>query len=791
MPVRHSPRLTWRKSLIAVAVLQGLTGLMGSAQAQAIRWEDAPIPVLSGVDSSTYVVTAMNNVGQSVGTVKVNGVYRAFLNSGGQLLWLGNTGGGAEYWQPKALSDPSGLRGTVNIAGNIFDCPDQSCASPRNFVQTATTLLGQVGAVQTFSFAGAIDSRLTAVNQDGVMAGTFTPARDFDQAFAGSVAGGFTQLQNLSPFGANALAMNNAGIVVGFAGISRSTYSATIWNGRTGSVQDIGTLGGVSSLARGVNDRGTVVGSARFVVAIGDERSSSFIYRNGVTTRIAAELDAGGPDNEAYSINNRDQTLGSFLTVTNQGVPTRQSFIHTASGGAVSLQGLGLSSFGLKMNDLGQVLTVNGALQNPTGTLTWARSAGGSVGVADNWDSGMGFSPNQFLDLVITTARDQTITGDTSFIAKSLRIDGSPLGLGTLALSGGAVVNALNGVTVGVNGRLQGDGRIAGMMVINRGVVNAVAGQVLVMDGGLDNRGLVTGTGRIEANLLNRGGGAAGVQVGAGQNLTLAGTVHSMADGSRARIRDGGTLTFEGRVVNQGGATLEIQRGALQVGYGVDRMQNAGLVLVGNGRADLRGDVFNGPRGVVHATDDADLALWDELINDGELRVSGGARIVYAGAVSGKGSFTGLVGMHRFEGGYSPGASPAQVLMANVQFASQLTMELGGLAAGSQHDRIVFGGSVLFDVNSFLKVRLINGFAPVVGDSFALFSYALAPSGNFGDFNLPGLGAGLNWDISQIYTSGVLRVTAVPEPGTWALMLTGVLGLIGLRRTALGVGQGA
>jgi hypothetical protein len=59
--------------------------------------------------------------------------------------------------------------------------------------------------------------------------------------------------------------------------------------------------------------------------------------------------------------------------------------------------------------------------------------------------------------VVITTARDQTITGDTSFIAKSLRIDGSPLGQGTLALRDGAVVSALNGVTVGVNGHLQGD----------------------------------------------------------------------------------------------------------------------------------------------------------------------------------------------------------------------------------------------------------------------------------------------------------------------------------------------
>lgn len=781
MPVRRSPHLTSRKSLMVVAMLQGL---MGSVQAQAIRWEPALMPVVPGLDPFTFGVTAMNNAGQSVGTVKVNGVYRAFLNSGGQLLWLGNPASGTQYWQPTALSDPSRLRGTINIAGNILDCPTQLCASRSNFVQTATTLLGQVGAVQTFSLSGVTTSVVTAVNQGGVIAGNFSTSSNSGGAFAGSLDGGFTSLQTLATFGADAVALNNAGIVVGSSRINSYTDRAAIWNAQTGRVQDIGSLGGDYSRALGVNEQGTVVGVANMGLLNGVYLDRAFIYRNGVMTRIAANL---GEDSYsvAESINNRGQTLGSIYGLVN-GVDTARSSIHTASGGAVSLQGLGLPSPGGKMNDLGQILLVNNSLQNPTGTLTWAQSRGGSVGVAENWDSGMGFSPNQFLDVVITTARDQTITGDASFIAKSLRIDGSPLGQGTLALRDGAVVNALNGVTVGVNGHLQGDDRIAGMMVVNRGVVSAVPGQVLAMDGGLDNRGLVTGSGRVEANLLNRGGGSAGVQVGAGQNLTLAGTVHSMADGSRIRIRDGGTLAFEGLVVNQGGATLEIQRGALQVGYGVDRMQNAGLVLVGNGRADLRGEVFNGPRGLVHATDGADLAMWNDLINDGELRVSAGARIVYAGAVSGKGSFTGIVGMHRFEGGYSPGASPAQVQMANVQFASQVTMELGGLAAGSQHDRIVFGGSVLFDVNSFLKVRLINGFAPLAGDSFALFSYALAPSGNLGDFNLPGLGAGLNWDVSQIYTSGVLRVSAVPEPGTWALMLTGVLGLIGLRRRALG-----
>ncbi|OYU65896.1 MAG: hypothetical protein CFE45_44065, partial [Burkholderiales bacterium PBB5] len=239
---------------------------------------------------------------------------------------------------------------------------------------------------------------------------------------------------------------------------------------------------------------------------------------------------------------------------------------------------------------------------------------------------------------------------------------------------------------------------------------------------------------RIEANLINRGGGAAGVQVGAGQHLTLAGTAHSMADASKVRIQDGGTLAFEGRLVNQGGATITINRGVLQVGYGNTRMDNGGKVLVGSGRAEILGNVYNTPRGLIHAQDGADLTIWDALVNDGEVRATTGARIVYALGVSGKGSFTGLDGMHRFEGGYAPGNSPARVQMGNVQFASLVTMDLGGLAAGSQHDHIDFTGSVRFEETSFLQINLINGFTPHAGDHFSLFSYAQAPVGNFEDF---------------------------------------------------------
>ena len=52
------------------------------------------------------------------------------------------------------------------------------------------------------------------------------------------------------------------------------------------------------------------------------------------------------------------------------------------------------------------------------------------------------------------------------------------------------------------------------------------------------------------------------------------------------------------------------------------------------------------------------------------------------------------------------------------------------------------------------------------------------------DFSRAPLAAGLFWDASTLYTDGVLRVAAVPEPGTWAMWLAGLggFGFIARRR---------
>jgi len=181
------------------------------------------------------------------------------------------------------------------------------------------------------------------------------------------------------------------------------------------------------------------------------------------------------------------------------------------------------------------------------------------------------------------------------------------------------------------------------------------------------------------------------------------------------------------------------------------------------------------------------LTLVDTTVN-GDVHSAAGSSVAIAGAVtfnglvSGAGNFTGS-GSAIFAGGYSPGDSPALVTHAgNLTFDStnRLIMEIGGLARGTGYDALDVEGLLTF--GGELDLDFINGFTASLGDSFDLFDWGNA-TGSFSLLNLPDLSDGLAWDFSQLYSTGTLSVTAIPEPSTYAA-LTGVaaLGCVLLRR---------
>lgn len=780
----HAPSQQ-RRWLALTAVATAVALLSLPVQAGGVFFKVQSIYEVGGTaPMSSGQGMAINSVGQVVGDS--NG--RAFLYSPATgTLDIGDAAS-SPYSYARAISDPVGLRQNVVIAGHGGDA---SGPIATGFVQSRSNLLGTVSSTQ-FSDLLSDQVFVSGVNSSGTVVGILTRGANsaaFERAASGQITL-LTDFGNTAQRQHQARGINNAGQVVGTASVNNQRAHAVIFEG--GAVRDLGTLGNGNSRGMAISHSGWVVGDYA-----DPSGYHAFVYRDGAMQRVAASLEVGvGAGTYAKALNNMGQVVGE-VWMNNQ---SASSFLHSASGGDVDLSLYAFDAQGLPVqvqqvrgiNDLGQMVARGGSgpvVLNPTGTLSWAKLRGGSVADPANWDSGLGFAPNRLLDVVVASRPAQTVSADASFDARSLRVGdvaGSAQdGRLTLQISNNAVINPGSGLLIEQTGVLQGQGRVVGSAaVINRGTVNALPSQTLALEGGLDNRGVVTGSGRIEANLINRGGGATGVVVGADQALTLAGTVHTAADGSRMRISNGGALRFEGRFVNQGGSTLHLDAGYLNVGFGGQRMDNGGQVLVGAGRSEIKGELYNSPRGLVHASAGAQLMVWHALRNDGEVRATGGAQIVYSGLVTGQGDFTGQGegGFHRFEGGYSPGASPADVNLGDVQLASLLTMEIGGLAAGSQHDHISFTGSVLLQSTSFLSIKLINGFVPLAGDHFALFSFAQAPVGNFEVFYLPSLSAGLGWDVSQLHTTGLLGVTAVPEPQTWALWLVGLGGMLARRR---------
>jgi autotransporter-associated beta strand protein len=189
----------------------------------------------------------------------------------------------------------------------------------------------------------------------------------------------------------------------------------------------------------------------------------------------------------------------------------------------------------------------------------------------------------------------------------------------------------------------------------------------------------------------------------------------------------------------------------------------------------------------------------------GAVTVQSGATLGGSGilAPSNGGDITILAGSSLSIG--TPGSLVAETLTISLQTGSDLilggTLRLDLLLNQSnttteEADRLVLlktGAPVVDLSGSTLVVSAINGLVPSsfeIGDTWKLIDWAgVVPTSTFsnltGNFSsnivdLPDLGSGRFWDISQLYTTGTIAV-AVPEPGRLLLVILGLLAL-GWRR---------
>jgi probable HAF family extracellular repeat protein len=221
-----------------------------------------------------------------------------------------------------------------------------------------------------------------------------TQAQSYTATALGSLGGGTSY----------ATGINNSGVVVGYSTLVSTASHAFVYSG--GVMTDLGTLGGADSHADAINNQGTVVGTAD---VNGVSPTYAFAENGGTMTSLGS---LGGDDSEAYDINGSGTSVGFSLLSDNV---TFNAFSYSNG-----------------------VMTNLGTLGGPTSYAYGINSSGTIVGRADfgsasNQHHGFSYSNGTMTDL-------GSLTGVTSN-AYSINDSGVVVGY---AITSGGVIHAVS-----------------------------------------------------------------------------------------------------------------------------------------------------------------------------------------------------------------------------------------------------------------------------------------------------------------------------------------------------------
>jgi T5SS/PEP-CTERM-associated repeat protein len=306
------------------------------------------------------------------------------------------------------------------------------------------------------------------------------------------------------------------------------------------------------------------------------------------------------------------------------------------------------------------------------------------------------------------------------------------LGTGKLTVQDGGLVEVADFGSVAIGNAVGGQGEV---LVQDPGSALTVGSNNFGFDVGkwghgklnIENGGLV----------WNKGDAVVGRFLDASQSTVV-------VDGADSLWRSGEMtpLGFAGNILLDTGAVMTVQNGG-QVETGVLQVQNGSRVLLDNG------DLF--------------VSLFDLLP---------GATLAGNGTIAGDVVNNGVI---------VPGQSPGKLAISGDYTQSadgRLEIELAGYGPGTQFDLLEIGGTAT--LGGTLQVSLLGGFLPGLADTFD-FLTAGSIEGTFDQVLFGGGTVDVTYLASGLRLSN-FNLAAVPEPGTWAMLLTGAAAAVALRR---------
>ncbi len=359
----------------------------------------------------------------------------------------------------------------------------------------------------------------------------------------------------------------------------------------------------------------------------------------------------------------------------------------------------------------------------------------------------------------------------------------------------------------------------AALRFVNSGTVEAQSGTLLISGNSTFNPGtVITGAGRVVVDTASTFNG--GFQ---SSNLTLAGGTHN---GNTARLSGQAAWaagTLEGTWSVAPGATLNVTsssgksvNGATFTNDGTVAWQadSGGLVLanagaiVNNGLWLAQGDaslvygggsatsvVNNGSLRKTGGTGTTSLtnSTAQSFVNNGTVDVQVGtialpANFSNAGRLTGDGRLqtAGVLSNHGTLAPGSAGTGTLALTGGSLLQAADATFAVD-LTSLSAFDLLTVGGAVALD--GTLALNCLGDCSFAVGDSFTILDASGTLSGSFANVTLSGFGSGAFSVLYDLPTDSVRllvteAVTAVPEPGTYAMLLAGIaaIGLVVRRR---------